>query len=134
MLVGSVVLGGLYETGLVWPVGAAIEPVVEGWLGLPSVAGVALVFAFLRKELALQLLVALAVIELGSAAANLGSIMSPAQLFVYAIVTSVSVPCIATFATLAGEFGRRTALVMSGATLAVAIAAGGVLARLLGIA
>ena len=134
MLVGSVVLGGMYETGLVWPVGAAIEPVVEGWLGLPSVAGVALVFAFLRKELALQLLVALAVIELGSAAANLGSIMSPAQLFVYAIVTSVSVPCIATFATLAGEFGRRTALVMSAATLAVAIAAGGVLARLLGIA
>jgi ferrous iron transport protein B len=134
MLVGSVALGGLYETGLIWPVGAVIEPVVEGWLGLPSVAGVALVFAFLRKELALQLLVALAVIELGSAAANLGSIMSPAQLFVYAIVTSVSVPCIATFATLAGEFGRWTALAMSAATLAVAIAAGGVLARLLGIA
>jgi ferrous iron transport protein B len=106
--------------------------VVRGWLGLPSVAGLALVFSFLRKELALQLLVALAVIQLGAGAAGLGSIMSPAQLFVYAIVTSVSVPCVATLAALRGEFGWRSALTMSGSTLVIALATGGVLARLLG--
>jgi ferrous iron transport protein B len=134
MLVGSVALGLLYESGLVWYATAVLDPVVRGWLGLPSVAGLALVFAFLRKELALQLLVALAVIQLGAGAAGLGSIMSPAQLFVYAIVTSVSVPCVATLAALRGEFGWRPALAMCGATLGIALAAGGILARLLGTA
>jgi ferrous iron transport protein B len=134
MVVGSIALGIVYETGLIRPIGQAIAPLVEGWLGLPAVAGVAIVFAFLRKELALQLLVALAVIQFGAAAADLGGFMSPAQLFVYAIVTSVSVPCIATLATLAGEFGWRAALAMSAATLGIAMGAGGVIARLLGIA
>ena len=55
------------------------------------------------------------------------------QLFVYAIVTSVSVPCVATLAALAGELGWRTALAMCGATLALAIGVGGILARLLGV-
>jgi ferrous iron transport protein B len=134
MIAGSIALGVIYETGLIWPIKFAIGPVVEGWLGLPAVAGLALGFAFLRKELALQLLVALAVVEFGAAAANLDAFMNPAQLFVYAIVASVSVPCVATLATLAGEFGWRAALAMSGATLAVAIGGGGVLARLLGLA
>lgn len=134
MLVGSVALGLLYESGLVWGATAVLDPIVKGWLGLPSIAGLALVFAFLRKELALQLLVALAVVQLGAQAANLGSIMSPAQLFVYAIVTSVSVPCVATLAALKGEFGWRPALAMSGATLVMAIVAGGILARVLGTA
>jgi ferrous iron transport protein B len=134
MLIGSVALGLLYESGLIWYATAVLDPVVRGWLGLPSVAGLALVFAFLRKELALQLLVALAVIQLGAGAAGLGSIMSPAQLFVYAIVTSVSVPCVATLAALRGEFGWRPALAMCSATLGIALAAGGILARLLGTA
>jgi ferrous iron transport protein B len=132
MLIGSVALGLLYESGLIWYATTVLDPVVRGWLGLPSVAGLALVFAFLRKELALQLLVALAVIQLGAGAAGLGSIMSPAQLFVYAIVTSVSVPCVATLAALRGEFGWRPALAMCGASLGIALAAGGILARLLG--
>ena len=134
MLAGSVVLGLLYESGLVWGAMAILDPVVKGVLGLPSIAGLALVFAFLRKELALQLLVALAVVQVGAGAASLGSIMTPAQLFVYAIVTPVSVPCVATLATLRGEFGWRPALAMSGATLVIALAAGGLLARLLGTA
>ena len=109
MLIGSVVLGLLYQSGLIWGATAILDPVVKGWLGLPSIAGLALVFAFLRKELALQLLVALAVVQLGAGAAGLGSIMTPAQLFVYAIVTSVSVPCVATLAALAVSLagGRR---------------------------
>jgi len=74
------------------------------------------------------------ILMLGAGAAGLGSIMTPAQLFVYAIVTSVSVPCVATLAALRGEFGWRPALMMSGASLAIAIAVGGVLARVLGTA
>ncbi len=134
MLGGSIVLGLAYETGLIWPAAKVLDPVVIGWLGLPSVAGLAMVFGFLRKELALQLLVALAVVQLGASAASLGSFMTPGQLFVFAIVTSVSMPCAATLAALAGEFGWRPALAMLATTLTIALAAGGLLARVLGVA
>jgi ferrous iron transport protein B len=133
MLVGSIGLGLLYESGAIWSAMPILDPVVHGWLGLPSVAGLALVFAFLRKELALQLLVALAAIQMGAGVSSLGEIMSPAQLFVFAVVASVSVPCAATLAALRGEFGWRPALAMSGASLGIALAAGGILARLLGV-
>ncbi len=134
MLGGSIVLGLAYETGLIWPAAKLLDPIIIGWLGLPSVAGLAMVFGFLRKELALQLLVALAVVQLGATAATLNSFMTPGQLFVFAIVTSVSMPCAATLAALAGEFGWRPALAMLATTLTIALAAGGLLARLLGVA
>jgi Fe2+ transport system protein B len=60
--------------------------------------------------------------------------MSPGQLFVYAVVTAVSFPCIATLATLTAELGRRVALLMSGATIAMALVAGGLIARVLQVA
>jgi ferrous iron transport protein B len=136
MIVGSIALGLAYETGLIWPATAILDPVVVGWLGLPSVAGPALAFAFLRKELALQLLLVLAAATAAGAAgaASLGDLMTPGQLFVYAIVASVSVPCVATLAALAGEHGWRTAIAMSAATLGLAVVIGGVVARLLGVA
>ncbi len=132
MIAGSIVLGLVYETGLIWPAAAILDPIVVGWLGLPSVAGLALVFSFLRKELALQLLLVLAAATLGAGVAGLGDLMTPGQLFVYAIVTSVSVPCIATLAALGSELGWRTAGLMTAATLVLSIGVGGVLARLLG--
>ena len=134
MLGGSIVLGIAYETGWIWPVARVLDPVVIGWLGLPSVAGLAMVFGFLRKELALQLLVALAVVQLGTGAASLDSFMSPGQLFVFAIATAISMPCAATLAALRSEFGWRPALSMCATTLVIALGAGGILARLLGIA
>ena len=133
MLAGSLVLGLVYEAGWWHAVAAAIGPAVEWALGLPAIAGVAIGFAFLRKELALQLLMAFAAIELGHAAA-LGELMTPAQLFVYAVVTSLSIPCIATLAALRGELGGRAAAGIAASTLALAVVTGAVLARLLGIA
>jgi ferrous iron transport protein B len=133
MLAGSLVLGLVYEAGLWQPIATAIGPVVQWTLGLPAIAGVAIAFAFLRKELALQLLIAFAAIQVGRAT-GLGEVMSPAQLFVYAIVTSLSIPCIATLAALRGELGGRAAVGIAASTLALAIGVGAVLARLLGIA
>lgn len=134
MLAGSFVLGLLWESGSVAVLTTAADPLMRGWLGLPGFAGIALVFAFLRKELALQLLVVLAVAEIGAGAASLGAWLSPGQLFVYAVVTAVSVPCVATLATLSAELGRRAAAGITLATLGLALAAGGILARLLGVA
>jgi ferrous iron transport protein B len=133
MLAGSLVLGLVYEAGLWQGISATIGPAVEQWLGLPAIAGIALAFAFLRKELALQLLLVFAAAELGREAA-LGELMSPAQLFVYAVVASISIPCIATLAALRGELGGRGAVGIMVASLALALGVGAVLARLLGMA
>ena len=67
ILLGSMALGLLYETGWVWKLGTVLGPIVEGWLLLPTVAGLTLVFAVLRKELALQLLLVFAAVEAGGA-------------------------------------------------------------------
>jgi ferrous iron transport protein B len=133
MLVGSLVLGVVYEAGAWQGIAAAIGPSVETWLGLPAIAGVAIAFAFLRKELALQLLIAFAAVELGRQA-TLGELMSPPQLFVYAIVSSLSIPCIATLAALRGELGTRAALGICAGSLGLALGVGMVVARLLGTA
>jgi ferrous iron transport protein B len=134
MLVGSFILGLIYESGLWQPLATALEPVTGWWLGLPAIAVLAIAFGFLRKELALQLLIALAAVSYGMSIAGLGELLSPQQLFVYAVVTTISVPCVATVATLRAELGGRAALGISLGTIALALAVGGVLARLLGIA
>jgi ferrous iron transport protein B len=134
MLIGSLVLGLVYEAGLWTPMADALDPWTMGALGLPAIAVIAIAFAFLRKELALQLLVALAVVQHGASAQALGTFLTPAQLFVFAVVTCVSIPCAATFATLVSELGRRVAIIQTLATLGLALGAGTVLARLLGIA
>lgn len=133
MVGGSIVLGWLWHLGLVEPTAALLTPVGD-LLGLPAFAVVALGFGFLRKELALQLLVALAVVQLGAGASELGTVLTPAQLAVFAIVTAFSIPCVATVAAMAGELGARTTAAISAATVTIAIGVGAVVARVLGIA
>jgi ferrous iron transport protein B len=132
MIAGSLVLGVIYESGLWQEIARLIGPAFEAVLGLPAIAGVAIVFAFLRKELALQLLFVFAAAVVGHQA-GLAELMTPAQLFVYAVVASLSIPCIATLAALRGELGTRAAVSISLASVGLAIGVGAVLARLLGI-
>ncbi len=129
VLVGSLLLGALYETGYLWKLSAPLSPVVEGWLGLPAVAGLTLIFAVLRKELALQLLVTLAVVKYGGGASNLLLFMSPAQLFVYALVNTIYIPCVATIAVLGRELGWRRALGIMAFTIILAVIIGGIAFR-----
>ncbi|MBI3998161.1 MAG: ferrous iron transporter B [Armatimonadetes bacterium] len=133
VLVGSVVLGGLYETGWIRLFARPVAPVVEGWLGLPAVAGLTLVFAVLRKELALQLLVALAITQFGAGADNLMSFMTGRQIFTYALVNTIYIPCVATIAVLGRALGWRRAVVISLGTITLAVALGGIVARALAL-
>lgn len=126
VLIGSFVMGALYESGTIWMLDAPLAPVVQGWLGLPAVAGLTLVFAILRKELALQFLVTLALVQYGAGAHNLLTFMSPQQLFVYALVNTLYIPCVATFAVLRRELGTRAALSIAAFTIALAIGVGGI--------
>jgi ferrous iron transport protein B len=133
VLGGSLLLGALYESGAVWHLAAPLSPIVEGWLGLPAVAGLTLIFAVLRKELALQLLVAFAVVRYGSGAHDLLRFMTIDQIVVYALVSTLYVPCAATIAVLGRELGWKAAAGISAGTLAVALLVGGVAARLLSL-
>ncbi len=131
VLAGSFVLGLIYETGFLWAFTSPLAPVVEGWLGLPSVAGLTLVFAVLRKELALQLLVALAIAQYGAGVTDLLQFMDRSQIFTYTLVNTLYIPCIATVAVLAKELGWRRALLISAFTILLALAAGGIAHRLI---
>ncbi len=130
VLAGSLVLGVIYESGLVWAFAAPLSPIVEGWLGLPAVAGLTLIFAVLRKELALQLLVTLAVARYGTGTTDLLRFMDRGQIFTYALVNTLYIPCVATVAVLAKELGWRRAFLISGFTVLVALLAGGVAHRM----
>jgi ferrous iron transport protein B len=125
VLAGSLALGFVYESGLIWVFTVPLRPIVEGWLGLPAVAGLTLIFAILRKELALQLLVTLAIARYGAGTTDLGQFMNGTQLFTYALVNTLYVPCIATIAVLARELGWRRSLAISAFTVVLAIVVGG---------
>jgi len=129
ILIGSFVLGALYESHLIWHLTAPLSPIVQGWLGLPAVAGLTLIFAVLRKELALQLLVAFAVVVYGAGAHVLSSFMTPHQLVVYALVNAIYIPCVATIAMLGRELGWGRAAAVSAGTIVVAIGVGGIVAH-----
>jgi ferrous iron transport protein B len=127
ILVGSFLLGLLYESGWAGKLEQPLRPLSVYWLGLPAAAGLALVFGFLRKEMALSLLVVFAAMTipgLGTDAA-LTEFMTRQQIFTFALVNAVYIPCVATFAVLVRELGWRAALAISAATVTLAMVLGG---------
>jgi ferrous iron transport protein B len=131
ILLGSMALGVLYETGAVWHLGPILSPIVEGWLLLPAVAGLTLIFAVLRKEMALQLLLVFAAVQAGGAVVSISTIMTTSQIVTYAIVNAIYIPCLATITVLGRVVGwKRTVYIIAG-TIVLALLVGGVVARLL---
>ena len=129
ILAGSIILGALYETGVIWRLTEPLSPIVEDWLLLPPVAGLTLLFAVLRKELALQLLIAFAAVSVATAD-DLTTFMTTSQIVTYAVVNSIYIPCVATIAVMGREIGWRRTTAVSAGTIVLAILVGGVIARL----
>ncbi|MDO8735683.1 MAG: ferrous iron transport protein B [Thermoleophilia bacterium] len=127
LIAGSIVLGLLFQWGVLQTVAGWFSPVIEGWMGLPAAAGVALMIAVLRKELALQLLVTLAIAAGAGEAArdNLNAYMTNEQLFIFALVAAIYIPCIATIAALARELGWKRAMIIMSFTIGLAVLVGG---------
>jgi ferrous iron transport protein B len=96
-----------------------MSPLTTSWLGLPSIAGIPLVFGVLRKELTLVLLAHLA------GTFDFSSILTPVQMVVFAIITMIYIPCVATIAALAREFGAKRAAVVAVLDSVLAILVGG---------
>ncbi|MCK4400003.1 ferrous iron transport protein B, partial [Candidatus Bathyarchaeota archaeon] len=57
--------------------------------------------------------------------------LSPVQMFVFAFVVMVYVPCISTIAALVKEFGYRVAALISAVEVFTAVLLGGVILRVL---
>jgi ferrous iron transport protein B len=125
MVAGNFVIQLAAILGVLSLVESFMSPITVGWLGLPTAAGVVLIFGVLRKELTLILMGTL----MGTT--NFAEILSPVQMFVFAFVVMVYVPCISTIATLVKEFGYRKALIISGVEIGVAVMIGGVILRVL---
>jgi len=131
IVVGSLMLGALYETGWLQILLAPVNPIMFTLLGLPAVASICLVLGILRKELTLQLLIALAVMKYGPSANNLRLFMTPLQLFVFGLVVTLYFPCIATMAVLGKELGWKSTSAIVLSTIALALLMGAVAFRAL---
>ncbi|MDR7611151.1 MAG: nucleoside recognition domain-containing protein [Armatimonadota bacterium] len=131
VMAGSLALGALYETGAIRLAARPLSPVVEGWLLLPPAAGLTLLCAMLRKELAVQLLTALGTMTGVPAGAGLREWLTPAQIFTYALVNTLALPCLATVGVLARVVGTARAAGVVGLGLGMAVLLGGAAARLL---
>lgn len=121
IVAGSLTITAMNITGLLSLAGDVMSPIVSGWLGLPSEAGIPLIFGILRKELTLILLASL--IPLNT--------LTAVQMIVFALVTMIYTPCTATIAALVRELGLKKALAITFTDIALAIFLGGIVNRLL---
>jgi len=93
LFLGVLLINILYTAGVVDWLGTIFAPVIQGLLGLPKEATSALLIGFLRKDLAVGMLLPLG--------------MSPMQLVIATTLLTVYFPCVGTFAVMFKELGIR---------------------------
>ncbi len=122
-LVGTGIMFLLDRFGaLTWLIGAA-EPLVVGWLGLPSEAGAAFLMGFLRRDFGATGLFVL----------NAQGMLSPAQVVVAMVTVTLFIPCIASVFMIAKERGKATAAAITALVFPLAFLVGGLLNRTLAL-
>ncbi len=125
IIVSTFLIKIIEVAGWLGPISDALSPVTVGWLGLPAIVGITLIFGILRKELALIMLAAL----LGTGVFS--EVLTPVQMITFAVVTMFYVPCAATIAALRKEHGWRVAIGISVFEVLFAIALAGIVSRVL---
>jgi ferrous iron transport protein B len=125
IVVGNLVLSTLQFLNVLPILDRAFAFITVYWLGLPAVTATPLIFGVLRKELTLVMLAALV------GTSNFATILTPTQMLVFATVTMLYIPCIATIAVLIREFGYRKALAIVVFEVGFAILIGGLMLRIL---
>jgi ferrous iron transport protein B len=123
IITGSLAIAALEILGIIGYIVNGASPLVNGWLGLPTLSGIPLIFGILRKELTLILLSELIPLES----------LTAVQMIVFSLVTMIYFPCVATLAACKREFGWRKALAMAVVDIVLALFLGGVAYRLLSI-
>lgn len=120
LLIGSVVLEALLAADVLQRILSPAEPFMMAVLGLPAFTAVALAFGVLRKEMSLQMLMVLA------GTSNLALVLTPHQMFVFALVMAIFMPCMAAFAVMLKEFGVKNTIGVAAGSMALALAAGAI--------
>lgn len=113
VLLGVFLANILYTFGVIQFVGKITEPVVTRVLGLPSEAVGALLIGFLRKDVAVGMLVPLG--------------LTVKQLIIASVVLAMYFPCVATFTTLVKELGVVDMFKSAGIMIISSLIVGGLL-------
>jgi len=121
LVAASIVLGLLQYAGFFDLFAKIIAPFSETVLGLPGYATTALFFGILRKEMALETLVIL------SGTADLGSVLTTGQIYVFALISVLFIPCISTVGVLLRVAGARVTFLVSLYTLILGICIGAII-------
>ncbi len=106
----------LYEVGIMGYIGKLLEPMVTGWLRLPSEASTPLILGIFRRELTV-----LPLLEMG---------LSTLQLFVGAVIALFYIPCLGTIGVLGKELGLKVTAGIVGLTILVSFTIGGIIAQI----
>ncbi len=121
MVLGILFAAVLVETGLLLVIGDLLKPLVEGWLGLPKEASLALMLGIVRRELGVLPLLELELTTL--------------QLIVGSLVALFYLPCVTVMAIIIKEFNLKLSIYVIGFTTIIAFTLAGLfnqVARLLG--
>ncbi|OGS43877.1 MAG: ferrous iron transport protein B [Euryarchaeota archaeon RBG_13_57_23] len=122
LLIGSIVLEVLLVLNILQQLLEPAEPFMITVLGLPAFTAVALVFGILRKEMALQMVIVLA--GALQQTTKLSDVLTNEQMFVFALVMAVFMPCLAAFAVMAKEFGMKNTVAVALASISLALVMG----------
>jgi len=117
LFLGVFIVNILYVVGFLQWLGNIFSPVTEGWFGLPRESTTALLIGFLRKDLAVGMLLPLG--------------MKPLQLVVATTILAIYFPCIATFAVMLKELGVRDLIKSIFVMVLTALIVGGTMRLLL---
>jgi ferrous iron transport protein B len=117
VLLGVLVVNILYVFGIIGWISEAAAPVVVEILGLPKEAVASLIVGFLRKDVAVGMLLPLG-LDMG-------------QLVVASVVLTMYFPCVATFVVLFKELGAADLLKATAIMVVSTLIVGGVLNALL---
>jgi len=126
IIAGSLTIVALDLLGVINRIVDWASPLISGWLGLPAVAGIPLIFGILRKELSLILLENV-LLQQGIGLRDLTAV----QMIVFTLVIMIYIPCLATIAACKREFGWKRALAITMIDIALALLLGGIAYRLL---
>ena len=113
VLFGVLVTNILYSLGIIQFIGRLTSPVITGVLGLPQDAVGALIIGFLRKDVAVGMLLPLG--------------LDLSQLVVASVVLTMYFPCVATFAVLIKELGTKDMIKSAAIMISSALIVGGLL-------
>ncbi|HJJ56291.1 MAG TPA: ferrous iron transport protein B, partial [Methanocorpusculum sp.] len=125
LVISSILMGLCKYCGLIDWFKDYIDPISLAVLGLPGFALTALLFGILRKEMALSVLITLAGTD------NLTLVLDSVQLYVFAMLCTIFIPCISTIAVLIRAIGVKYTIISTLFTFCIGIGMGSLLYHLL---